>query len=121
MLPEHEFLNLDRIVELLKRGIPKVKDKLLTGAPTKEVHDAFKKAIERHKIEEEKLSKAINNSGTEEEKLSNKKLFGDIEKSRKRLGKIEAKFLSRHVKAQDIVIPINFLIFLVNYKTMRDE
>ncbi len=92
LLPEHEFLNLDRIVELLKRGIPKVKDKLLTGNPNQEVHDAFKKAIERHKIEEEKLSKAIESSKTEEEKSSNKKFFGDIEKSRKRLGKIEAKF-----------------------------
>ena len=51
LLPEHEFLNLERIIKLLKLGIPQVKGEVLAGDPTNEVKDAFTKAMDKHRAE----------------------------------------------------------------------
>jgi len=77
-LPEHEFLNLERIIKLLNLGIPEVKEELLAGDPTTEVNDAFAKAINKHT--------------TEASNANNKDFLPKIVASQKRIEDIKATF-----------------------------
>lgn len=77
-LPEHEFLNLERILALLKKGLSETDNKLLSGDPITEINDAFTKAIDIHK--------------SEAPKPSNEAFIQKINTSKKRIEDIKATF-----------------------------
>lgn len=67
LLPEHEFLNLEHILKLLKRGLKETNKELLSGNPVVEVEQEFTKAIEKHKTaannkDNQNFVEAINSS-----------------------------------------------------------